>query len=213
MPDPRQRLIDATLELVRRDGVAAASARSIAREGGFSQALVFYHFESVEDLLAAASDAGSREMIARWSARLDAVESMAALVDLAEDLHRDEEEAGNVTVLAQFLAASHQHPRVAAATGAALDRWAVVLEPTLERLLGDSPVADLLDAGDLARLVSDAFVGIELVGSTRGPDALQHRLDGLRHLALLVDRLDELGPAASRAIRTWASRDPAQRRR
>jgi AcrR family transcriptional regulator len=49
-------LVAASIEALREAGFAGASAREIASRAGCSQALVFYHFGSVNDLLLAALD-------------------------------------------------------------------------------------------------------------------------------------------------------------
>ena len=49
-------LVQAALEALRRSGFHGASAREIASVGGFNQALIFYHFGSVRNLLLAALD-------------------------------------------------------------------------------------------------------------------------------------------------------------
>ena len=45
------RIVEAAIETLKTEGFAGASARAIARTGGFNQALVFYHFGSVNELL------------------------------------------------------------------------------------------------------------------------------------------------------------------
>src|SRR5213078_627494 len=54
MTDTRQRLVDGAIETLRTHGLAGASARTIAATAGVNQALVFYHFGSVHELLEAA---------------------------------------------------------------------------------------------------------------------------------------------------------------
>ena len=49
----RARIVEAALQALRDEGIAGISARGIARHGGFNQALIFYHFGSVEGLLVA----------------------------------------------------------------------------------------------------------------------------------------------------------------
>ena len=49
----RSRIIEAALQTVREEGFAETTARAIARHGGFNQALIFYHFGSVDALLVA----------------------------------------------------------------------------------------------------------------------------------------------------------------
>lgn len=57
----RQRIVDATLETLRNEGFAGATSRAIARAGDFNQALIFYHFGTLDGLLLAALDKTSEE--------------------------------------------------------------------------------------------------------------------------------------------------------
>src|SRR5690606_8207673 len=63
--DVKARLIDATVRVLARDGFAHASARSIAAEAGGANALIFYHFGSMDGLLSATVDALAERGIAR----------------------------------------------------------------------------------------------------------------------------------------------------
>lgn len=47
-------LLDATERVMREDGYAAATSRRIADEAGLKQQLVYYYFETMDDLLLAA---------------------------------------------------------------------------------------------------------------------------------------------------------------
>ena len=46
-----QTILTATLETLRDEGFAGATSRAIARRAGCNQALIFYHFGSLESLL------------------------------------------------------------------------------------------------------------------------------------------------------------------
>jgi AcrR family transcriptional regulator len=56
-------ILEATLEVVARDGVAAATVRSIATHAGVSPGTITHHFASIDDLLIAALDHGSARVI------------------------------------------------------------------------------------------------------------------------------------------------------
>lgn len=199
--DPRRRLTTAALDVVREVGIAGVSARSVARAGGFSQSLIYHHYDSIEALLVDACAHGSEERVTQWRDALGRVDSLAGLVDLAERLHADEDAAGNVAVLAQFLAGSQTHPPLRDATRDALDVWTREIGPVISRLLGDGPVADVVDPTALTDLVADAFVGIELAGATRDDAALRSRFATLRRLVGLVESLASLGPVATSMVR------------
>jgi AcrR family transcriptional regulator len=49
----REQIVRAALEVARKEGLQAVTARSVAKVAGLSQGLVFFHFESTEQLLAA----------------------------------------------------------------------------------------------------------------------------------------------------------------
>ncbi|WP_370231519.1 TetR/AcrR family transcriptional regulator [Cognatishimia sp.] len=50
----RQSLIDSTLRVIAREGVAAATVRTISREANVTQGLIRYYFQSKDDLIIAA---------------------------------------------------------------------------------------------------------------------------------------------------------------
>lgn len=199
-PATRQRLIDGAIETIRTHGFAGTSARSIAATAGVNQALVFYHFTSVHELLAEACLVETRARVAPFAARLDTVRSVRELLSLGRSLHEEERGRGNVVVLAQMLAASQNHPALASATAAALRMWIDPIETALTRLLANSPVAEIVDTAGLARAVSAGFVGLELYEGVDPAGALS-ALDALDQLSVLVEVVDDLGPVARRALR------------
>jgi AcrR family transcriptional regulator len=208
--DTRQRLIDGAIETLRTRGIAGASARSIAAAAGVSQALVFYHFGSVNELLRHACLSATQARVAVFADRLGQVRSLRELLALGRDLHTEESAQGNVKVLAQMLAGAQADPQLAEATAAGLDQWVAPVEQTLARVLADSPVADLIDVPGLARAVCAAFIGLELYEGV-APEAARTALDSLDRLAVLVEVVDDLGPVARRALRAkLRRREPAR---
>ncbi len=109
--DTRQRLIEGAIETIRRHGLACTSARSIATTAGVNQALVFYHFGSVHDLLQAACLATTQARVESFAERLDQVTDLRQLLALGRALHTEERAQGNVMVLAQMLAGAAGLPQ------------------------------------------------------------------------------------------------------
>lgn len=199
--ETRQRLIDGALDAIRRHGIAGTSARTIAAAAGVNQALVFYHYGSVHDLLKAASLAATRARVQAFEGRLATVTSLRELLAAGRELHAEERTLGNVQVLAQMLAGAQNDPALAATTAAALRLWIEPIEATLARVLAGSPLAELLDIDGLARAASAAFIGLELFEGV-DPDGAAAALDALDRLAVLAEVVDDLGPVARRALRT-----------
>jgi len=198
--DTKQRLLDGALLAVRRHGIAGASARTIAAAAGVNQALVFYHYGSVDELLAAACLSATRDRVSVWSNEFRSVANLRELLDLGRRLHAKERRHGNVSVLAQFLAGAQTDPRLAEATRAALALWTTEIEDVLRRTLANSPLAQIANIPALAGAISAAFVGIELYEGVDAAGA-QRAFDALDEMAGLLELVDELGPIATRALR------------
>jgi AcrR family transcriptional regulator len=198
-PDTKQRLLEGTLETVQRGGIAGVSARTIAAAAGVNQALIFYHFGSVEELLEATCRRATESRVALYRERFAAVESLGQLLAVGRELHEAERAAGNVTVLAQLLAGAPGQPRLAAAVAAGIASWTAEIETVLTRVLEGSPLADIADVPGLARAVAASFVGIELFEGVDA-QAATAALDALDRLSVLVDVFDDLGPVARRAL-------------
>lgn len=203
-PDTKERLRQAALLTVRERGIAGVSARTVATAAGVNQAVIYYHFGSLHELLADASIAGTTARVDRYRDRLAEVASLPELLAVARDLHDEERELGNVAVLAQMLAGAQQDDRLAPATSAALELWIEVVTATLDRLLSGTVLDDLVEVPALARAIAAAFVGVELVDgvASDGPsDGSLPTLDGLEQLAGLVQVVLDLGPVATSAVR------------
>ncbi|GAA3575671.1 TetR family transcriptional regulator [Nonomuraea rosea] len=200
MADTRTKLLEAALETLRKQGIAGVSARTIAAEAGVNQALVFYHFGSVDQLLGAAIEHGSQQRIALYRERFAAVGTLRELLDLGRSLHTEERAAGSVAALAQVLAGGQTDPKLAPATTVGLNLWIAEVEQALSRVLAASPLVEFVDVGGLAKATAAAFVGLELYEGVDAEGAGQ-ALDALEDLAVLVSALEDMGPLVRRAVR------------
>ena len=198
--ETRQQLLAATLTAIRDVCLAGVSARVVAGVAGVNQALIFYHFGSMEGLIGATCRQATSERVALWTPELDAVDDLAGLVDVARRLHAREAAEGNVAVLAQALAASHANEQLAAVVGEALGLWLAPLEQTADRVLRGTLLEDFLSPAEVARTVAATFVGVELFEGVvarqeRDAFAVLERVAALAALAL------ESGPITKAALR------------
>ncbi|TDD00209.1 TetR/AcrR family transcriptional regulator [Nonomuraea deserti] len=190
--DTRTKLLEGALTTLTEQGIAKTSARAVAAAVGVNQALVFYHFGSVDELLAAACRHGAEQRVAVYRDRLNDVRTLGELLALGRDLHAAERDGGHVAVLAQLLAGAQTQPRLAPATAAGLALWTGEIEQVLGRVLAGSLLAELVDVAGLAKAVSAAFVGLELFEGV-DPAGAEHAFAALDHIADLVTALEELG--------------------
>jgi AcrR family transcriptional regulator len=203
--DTRQKLIDGALETVRSRGIAKVSARTVAAAAGVNQALVFYHFGSMDDLLGEACQVATVATVARYRDAFAAVTSLRELLDVGRAVHEQERALGHVAVLAQLLAGAQTDEKLAAATGKALALWVAEVEAVLRRLLATSPLGDVADPAGLAHAVSAAFIGLELFEGVDAAGAAS-ALAALEQLGVVMEALDDLGPVARRAVRAHLRR-------
>jgi AcrR family transcriptional regulator len=199
--DTRTKLLAGALTTLTEQGIAKTSARTIAAAAGVNQALVFYHFGSVDELLAAACRHGAEQRVAVYRERLDKVHTLRELLDVARELHVAERDGGHLAVLGQLLAGAQTQPRLASATAAGLALWTEQIEQVLGRVLAGTPLTAFVDVAGLAKAVSAAFIGLELYEGVDQAGA-ERALAALDQLAGLVAALEDLGPVAQRAVRS-----------
>jgi AcrR family transcriptional regulator len=194
-PAPRtentqDRVLAAAIETLKREGYAGTSAREIAKTGGFAQGVVFYYFGGMTELLVAALDATSRERLARYEAAVADVGSLPELVAVASAVFREDLAAGHVKVLSELIAAASDIPELGPEITARLRPWIDFTEAAIARVLGSSPVGQLVPARDAAFGIVALYLGLELLtqldGDTSPATSLFASADALAQL---------LGPA------------------
>jgi AcrR family transcriptional regulator len=200
-----ERLLRAAADALREDGVVAVSARTVAARAGVNQALVFYHFGTVSELLRQAVVASVDEAVADYGDRFAAVSSLAELLALGRTLHERETERGNVAQMAQVLAGAQHDAALAEAGRYAMARWSDEVETVVRRVTATGPLSGTVEPGGLARAVVASFVGLELYEGV-DPAGAAAALAVLDVLSGLLAALDELGPVASRAVRASVRR-------
>src|SRR5919108_3916928 len=109
----RERILQAALETLRNDGFAGATSRAIARAGGFNQALIFYHFGSLDGLLLAALDKTSEERLVRYREAVAKAETAQELAEVAARVYKEDRDRGHMTVVSQMIAGSVTRPELA----------------------------------------------------------------------------------------------------
>lgn len=161
--ETRVKIIAAAIETLNVEGITGASARAIARTGNFNQALVFYHFGSVEGLLVAAAKAEGEVRAARYAERFAEVRSLSELATIARGVHEIEQAAGSVNVLTQMLAGAASSPILRTGVYEAMMPWLALVEEAIARVVNDSGLPSLVPIGDMAFAVASLFIGLELM--------------------------------------------------
>jgi AcrR family transcriptional regulator len=209
----KTKIVAAALESLHEEGILGASARAIARRGGFNQALIFYHFGSVDDLLLAAVDELSARRAEKYEERLEQVSSLAGLVAEAGRLHGEDMDDGHMTVLSQMLAAAATDPGLRGPLRKRFEPWMEIVERTVVRALADSPYGQLVPAKDLAFGITALYVGLELLLNLEDDESTAERdmFGTFERLATVLESILQTLPVPERATPTDAK--PARTRR
>jgi AcrR family transcriptional regulator len=196
----KSKLLDAAVESLREDGMAGLSARAIAGRAEVNQALIFYHFGTVGELVDAAFRRAVDDSTDFYREQFSTVTSLSELLVVGRQLHERERAAGNVAVMAQVMSGAQRDEALAGAARYAMVRWNEEIETVVRRVLRGNPLADVADPAGIARAISAGFIGLELYEGV-DPEGADLALSSLESLGLLVDVMDDLGPVARRALR------------
>lgn len=81
----RERLMEATAQIMRDEGYAAATSRRVAARAGVRSALVYYYFPTMDDLFVAVLRSGSEASLARMRQAITADEPLRELWKINTD--------------------------------------------------------------------------------------------------------------------------------
>jgi AcrR family transcriptional regulator len=186
--DARAGLVGAAIDALRETGFAGASAREIADRAGCSQALVFYHFGSVIDLLLAALDEVSSLRMAAYRGLLERAGSATALVESAREIFLADLDAGYVRVLTEMITAAHSVDGLGPQVARRLAPWREFAETAARQALSRSPLGRLLPPEELGHAVVAGFLGLEMLASLDGDRAAAMAMfDRARAVARVLD--------------------------
>lgn len=166
--ETKSKILEATLDTLRVEGIVGASARAIARTGDFNQALIFYHFGSVDEAIVAAIGLLSEKRLDRYKEQLVEVETLPDLIVVAKQLYESDKDSGEITVLAQAFAGASRDDEMGPALYNYIDDWTDLIEVVIDRTiassaLADHPMAGSLPKREMALAISALFLGIELM--------------------------------------------------
>ena len=184
--ETKQRIVAATLSTLKQEGIVGTSARVIAKAGDFNQALIFYHFGSVDDAILAAVAHMSEARMERHRVRLEEATTFPELISIARALHHDDSSDGSMTVLTQALAGASRNAELGPRLYEVLDPWSSLVASTVERVLGDTSVAAAVPHDAVAKSINALFLGIELLDdldpSKANVEALFDMLEGMANV-------------------------------
>lgn len=195
----RERIVEAAIRSLKERGYAGTSARTIARFGRFNQALIYYYFEDLHDLVIAALEEVSRRRLASYEPRVRKARTFEELVDVAARLFQEDVRAGHLTVLSQVLAASLGDRKLGQRVIERLEPWIRLVQETLDRLLRGTVLEELVPQREAALAMIAFYMGTEMLyhleHDEKRTKALFAFLRGLAPLVSAVTMLEKEAPS------------------
>lgn len=159
----KEKIVEAGLETIKSEGFAGTSARAIARNGGFNQALIFYHFGTLNDLLLAALDRTSEERMLRYREVLAEAETIPEFVQAAMKTYKEDLDAGHITVLSEMIAGSLSRPDLGPEIVARMEPWVDFAESAISKATDGTPFASILPPRTVAFAIVALYLGVDLL--------------------------------------------------
>jgi AcrR family transcriptional regulator len=153
--------VEAALTTLRTHGFPGTTVRAIARAGNVNQALIFYHFGSLDRLLLAALDLTSAQRLARYQAALAEVSSLSELVDVMARLYAEDVEVGHVAAVQEMVAGGSSIPSLRPEVVARLEPWVRFADAVITRLLKGTFLESVVPTKDFAYGAVALYFGIE----------------------------------------------------
>jgi len=201
----RERILDAALDTLKAEGFLGTTARGIARTGDFNQALIFYHFGSVDEVLLTAVERMGQRRMATYRDTLAAAADLPAIVAVAREVLGADVHDGAITVLSQMVAGAHGRPQLGRRLAVSFSPWIDLVEEAVGRVVEGTGFESVLPCRDIATALTGMFVGVELL-SQLDPDAgqVEALLSSINALAGVlqgvVGLLTSLAPGAGETV-------------
>lgn len=174
--ETRTRLLDAAIEALVTDGYASASARAIAGRAGCNQAVIYYHFGSVDDLLSQAVNRSGQARLDRYRAAMDGLSDPTAILGTWRELHREDIEIGHIPALVQLLGGVASSETLRTGLRDAVEPTTAFIRETIERVIAASGLEAIVPVDAAADAVFSLYLGVELLtlvdGDTERPEKL-----------------------------------------
>lgn len=187
----KERLLEGALEALKTKGFGGASARSVAALAGVNPGLIFYYFDTLDELLLAALAHSSEDRLRRYRSELGQLATAPELLALLRRIYREDLDSGHIRVVCEMVAGSVARPEMGERVMELMQPWMAIAEEAAERVLGDSPVAALASPRDLAFAAVTFYLGANLVvqlgTDAEAVDRLLEIAEGASHLLELLD--------------------------
>jgi AcrR family transcriptional regulator len=184
----REKVLKAAVATLATQGFSRTTARAVATAGGFAPGVIYYHFESLDDLFVAAAQYTSTERLTRYQERTVGVSSAVELIDRLRELHREDQSSGHIAAVQELVAAAASSPGLSEQVREQGERWQAMAEELIRGLVRGQVFEALVPVRELAAAAVGAYLGLEMLSRHRASRATPEALfDAARPAAEMID--------------------------
>ncbi len=169
-------------------GFSRTTARSVATTGGFTPGVIYYHFDSLDDLFVAAAAYTSTGRLTRYRERTADVNGAVELVDRLRELYHEDQSSGHLAAVQELVAAAASSPRLAEQVREQSVPWQALAEALIRGLIRGHVFEALVPVRELAAAAVGGYLGLEMLSHLNAnrvtPEAL---FDAAIPAAMLID--------------------------
>lgn len=171
--ETRNRLIEATVGLMLRQGYASTTVDQICEESGLTKGAFFHHFTSKEEITRAAvewwGNMGTELYSAAWSGgESDPLAQLHRMMGIMASFTERPGECCTCMVGMMSQELGQSHPAIREACDIELERWTRNTARLLEEAKLIHPVAKDFDPNGIAWFLNSLWQGSMLIGKVRG---------------------------------------------
>ena len=193
----RERLIQAAISLILRQGFSATSVEAICNEAGVTKGSFFHHFKTKDELGLAAvnswSEMGTALYAEAWQeSTRSPLKQLHAMLDIMEGFTQDPDEPCICVVGMMSQELAQTHPEIAEQCRVALATWTGQVSRLLDAAKQQQVPSPRFDSESVAWFLNSIWQGSMLIAKTQSnPDLIR---TNLRHARAYVDSLFEPMP-------------------
>src|SRR5215216_7645680 len=176
--------------MLRQEGYAATTMRTVADRAGVQLSLVHYHFGGKRQLLVAVLEHENTRLLQRQQKLYAAPEPLAEKWRTACGYLREDLRSGFVRILWELWAAGLADDELAERWRETMAKWRALLEDVATRWAAETRIDLPIPARVVATLVANAFQGaeVELLAGVSEDEA--PHFEALEAVAALIERLE-----------------------
>ncbi len=174
----REEFFAAAYRMIKNQGIAGVTARSVAAEAGFTTGALVHYVKSMDELLVSSSEYAARDVRAKMmeaEGLADPVEALRAVLYLA--LPTDPDKRGNWNFFLGFWERSVHNAAVRKVTHRRYTEWLKRVTRLLRAIKRAGRMGGDVDVGVAARAAMALIDGIaiQVMRSGKAPSAIQQR--------------------------------------